>query len=720
MSQSTPPLSPVENRLLPTSIWVLPDEVTIKVFGELDVASALTASRVCSQWHNLIQDGPLWFHYLGRDFGFRAIASNENPREVYKNHSNIPSRISRGVYRQCTFVQPRDHSSNTSSPIYADGKFIYTLGRMIIIWDLFKGTCLQELEGYDGDTQIGLKSTLAYANGRLASTFANYLEIRGKRNFALFTLLRSDTVIKVWDTETGDCLQTLKGHESSITHLEIKSDGRLTSYDGLAFKTWDMDKGTCLRTLNASGKSLIAYDAGKLFFDTADNKIVIHNIETETSIQTSEGHPGAIVRFEFANEKLISVSKDGTIKIWETDKGTCVCTIEAYNQCPRYYIADGKLILASGIGIEIWDIETGTCLKKFKRSLNPDKLDFLGYSDGKFFTRYSGSLRIWSVNEINSSLSELFVKSLIGKTGHLAGKILILTASDGDKIHIWDIDKCVSLTAIDLQKHILGYPRSISFADGKLVVTHECGDLSLTGYAFQPSAYSLMDLQENLEIIKRMAHSEQNGDCEDVAELAKGLHPDFQRRLNASSVSKNTILHVQAEIHVELLIYGIFHHDLKRINENLNELDSIKDTAKLYELLWRECGCPDVTPLLEPSLESFILSKEEIEQAVAELSVEISPNAMEGVENAMGDEGEVVHSRAHDSQFAEMFTTELFQQDHIRSWGKNAFCNPSTSDASSNQLIQAVVEFKDSREFIAIKEDSSAVDAIFGDLMGMI
>ena len=38
-----------------------------------------------------------------------------------------------------------------------------------------------------------------------------------------------DDTIKIWDTNTGDCLKTLTGHTDSIISLTVLSDGTLAS-----------------------------------------------------------------------------------------------------------------------------------------------------------------------------------------------------------------------------------------------------------------------------------------------------------------------------------------------------------------------------------------------------------------------------------------------------------------------------------------------------------
>ncbi|KAH7119392.1 WD40-repeat-containing domain protein, partial [Dactylonectria estremocensis] len=57
---------------------------------------------------------------------------------------------------------------------------------------------------------------------------------------------------KIWDTSSGACLQTLKGHDHSVTSVIFSADGqRLASSSGdETIKIWDASSGACLQTLN--------------------------------------------------------------------------------------------------------------------------------------------------------------------------------------------------------------------------------------------------------------------------------------------------------------------------------------------------------------------------------------------------------------------------------------------------------------------------------------
>ena len=96
--------------------------------------------------------------------------------------------------------------------------------------------CLQTLEGHNDS----VTSVALSADGqRLASG-------------------SGDKTVKVWDTATGACVQTLEGHDSLVASVAFSADGqRLASGSGdKTVKIWDAATGTCVQTLEGHDNSV--------------------------------------------------------------------------------------------------------------------------------------------------------------------------------------------------------------------------------------------------------------------------------------------------------------------------------------------------------------------------------------------------------------------------------------------------------------------------------
>ncbi len=69
----------------------------------------------------------------------------------------------------------------------------------------------------------------------------------------------SDRRLRVWDVESGQTLQTLKGHSGSVRSVAVLDSRRVVSGSSdRTFRVWDVESGKveCLFTLDARGTSM--------------------------------------------------------------------------------------------------------------------------------------------------------------------------------------------------------------------------------------------------------------------------------------------------------------------------------------------------------------------------------------------------------------------------------------------------------------------------------
>ncbi len=61
----------------------------------------------------------------------------------------------------------------------------------------------------------------------------------------------NDKTLRVWDAESGQCLNTLSGHTSYVSCVAVLPDGRIISgSNDETLRVWDTESGQCLKTLN--------------------------------------------------------------------------------------------------------------------------------------------------------------------------------------------------------------------------------------------------------------------------------------------------------------------------------------------------------------------------------------------------------------------------------------------------------------------------------------
>ncbi|KAL2887360.1 Vegetative incompatibility protein HET-E-1 [Ceratocystis lukuohia] len=177
------------------------------------------------------------------------------------------------------------------------------------------------------------------------------------------------------ETDWNACLQTLEGHDNTVTSVVFSTDGqRLASGSwDKTVKIWDATSGACLQTLeghdNVVTSVIFSTDGQRLASGSRDNTVKIWDATSGTCLQTLEGHDKEVTSVVFSTDgqRLASGSRDNTVKIWDATSGACLQTLEGHDNVVTSVIfsTDGQR-LASGSWdktVKIWDAISGACLQ---------------------------------------------------------------------------------------------------------------------------------------------------------------------------------------------------------------------------------------------------------------------------------------------------------------------------------------------------------------------
>lgn len=232
-------------------------------------------------------------------------------------------------------------SSNSSVPF--DNDFLRNDDNSIKIWD--SNTCqeIMTLTGHEKDDAF-------------SSAVVNSVSFNPHNNHNNVPILASgstDKTIKLWNTQTGEVICTLTGHNDSVHSVNFSPDGKMlvSGSSDRTIKLWNTQNlENCqsiqqgVRTLNGHNESvnsvsfsldgkMLVSGSGQLGGSKSNSIIKLWNLETLEEIHTFEGHTSLVnsVSFSPNGEILASGSHDQTIKLWDINTKNEIQTLKGHN-----------------------------------------------------------------------------------------------------------------------------------------------------------------------------------------------------------------------------------------------------------------------------------------------------------------------------------------------------------------------------------------------------
>lgn len=317
---------------------------------------------------------------------------------------------------------------------------------------------IMDLEQALSDLRAAIPSYQAQANGKVDLTAwipraPAKFTLAGHRlpitsvafhpSFSIIATSSEDSSIKIWDWETGDFERTLKSHTKSVTDVDFQP----------ARAPQDIGSETKVPLLLASCSS--------------DLTIKIWDTENDYKcLRTLYGHDHVVSSVKFlptTGDRLVSISRDRSIRIWEVGTGFCMKTIESANgdwiRClaPSF---DGSMVLSGGSDqvARIHDINSGTRKIEFRGHENvvecvayapPASHSHLSKLLGMTVTKTTAfiatgsrdkTIKLWNAE------SGAIIATLRGHDNWLRALVFhpdgryLLSASDDKSIKVWDLE----------------------------------------------------------------------------------------------------------------------------------------------------------------------------------------------------------------------------------------------------------------------------------------
>lgn len=278
------------------------------------------------------------------------------------------------------------------------------IGTVVRIWKVSSGQLVSELRGHE-------KAVLSVAFDKSGERL-----ITGS----------ADGTIKLWEVKTGKVISTFKGHRDVIFDVAFSNDGSKFisgSWDGTA-KLWDVGSETMITNYpfdNSSPYKLEFYKSDiYALISSLDKSLNLYELDSKKTIRQFIGHTNVIHDFDFHQDRLASVSWDGTVKYWDITTG--LQEWRHQHARPLYATAisaDGSTTLAAGEErtIYAYDAKNGTELYSLTgHQATVTNLKFTENDTRLISSSEDGMIKIWDLK----NQKELISYMVFGKNDWMA------------------------------------------------------------------------------------------------------------------------------------------------------------------------------------------------------------------------------------------------------------------------------------------------------------
>lgn len=226
-------------------------------------------------------------------------------------------------------------------------------------WDIERGDCLQTIPAHQG----AVRSVALSATRPLALSGGE------------------DGLLKLWELHRGKSPRTFVGHQGAVSAVALARNQRSALSGGQdgTVRFWDLRTEQCLHTLGGQAgqvravillpgaRHAVVAGGDAHVGGQRDYALRVWDLRTGRCLRVLAGHekPVTALALRPGLLQVLSASADGTLRLWDLKSGQLVRTLPADPQGLRVACWAGpRLILAGGESraLKLWQVETGRCL----------------------------------------------------------------------------------------------------------------------------------------------------------------------------------------------------------------------------------------------------------------------------------------------------------------------------------------------------------------------
>ncbi|KAG2225218.1 hypothetical protein INT45_009547 [Circinella minor] len=407
----------------------LPIELSLHVISFIDDPKDLAnASRVSSFWNSLLKDEATWkslclkhryrrrssFFDLNSSWQHQFQQQKQQQQLQFMDHDAQPEQPQTPQQQQ--HVSYRDyfwHKYNTEMAwSQGTGEVIHCendIGRALVTslqmdnQYLVLGCDNHKIEVFDSNTGQHLRTLQGHEGGVWALQFIERPS-DGKR---ILVTGGCDRVVIVWDLETGESIYTLSGHSSTVRCLRVDAEGQLavTGSRDATVRIWDIENGVSQYVCTGHQASVRCMDIHDNLVATGsyDATAKLFDIQTGECRFTYFGHHSQIYSISFDGIRIVTGSLDWSIKVWDPVDGSCLGTLTGHTSLVGHLQLstpyDSTPLLVSGASdgcLRIWELRNFRC--KHQVSAHDSSVSCLQADQKRILSGGSdGRVKLWNL-----------------------------------------------------------------------------------------------------------------------------------------------------------------------------------------------------------------------------------------------------------------------------------------------------------------------------------
>lgn len=139
---------------------------------------------------------------------------------------------------------------------------------------------------------------------------------------------------------------------------------QVTSFSDLV-RVWNLTTGDCLHTFQGHREKVYSvgysHELKRAVSGSMDATVKVWDTENGVNLFTLEGHNSLVGLLELTPNYLISAAADSTLRIWDPMSGKCLATLQGHSAaitCFHHDTLNNRIVSGSDGGVKVWELSS--------------------------------------------------------------------------------------------------------------------------------------------------------------------------------------------------------------------------------------------------------------------------------------------------------------------------------------------------------------------------